>query len=154
MVSGNELFAELVYPRYGSFFSAGDIAQMTWDRSHFWDNHLTETTGTVVLPGPEREPVGPFGGGREEAAFWGCALLPGPGCGADLGFQDLSPVFGLGTKRDIRQIDSIANKVRLSPEQRRMLHDELQEIKRGGGDLSHREIEEVAREIKRNFPNK
>jgi RHS repeat-associated protein len=41
MVSGNAAFAQY-YRQYGSTFSAGDIAQMTWDRSRFWDVELTK----------------------------------------------------------------------------------------------------------------
>jgi RHS repeat-associated protein len=105
MVSGNELFASFVYPRYGPFFSAADITAMTWDRSPFWPDHLTETSGTISR-GSGETPSERSQRMRAEAAFWGCALLPGVGCGADLGFQELSPVFGLGTQGDLKALSS------------------------------------------------
>jgi hypothetical protein len=58
-------------------------------------------------------------------------------------------IFGLGTKSDIKKIDYIVDKLGLSREQRRILHDEIT-----GQHYSLKEIEEIAKQIKDNFPNK
>jgi hypothetical protein len=52
-------------------------------------------------------------------------------------------------KRDIKLVDAITKKLRLSMAQRRLLHRDIT-----GRRLSFREIEEIAREIKQDFPNK
>lgn len=51
-------------------------------------------------------------------------------------------------KPDIREIDRIVKEEGLSREQRRLLHDEIT-----GQDLSLDEIREIAREIKKFYPN-
>src|SRR4051812_2142723 len=52
-------------------------------------------------------------------------------------------------KADIKQIDRIAKEEDLSRGQRRMLHDEVE-----GQGSTLEEIREIAKEIKRNHPNK
>ncbi len=52
-------------------------------------------------------------------------------------------------KADIREIDRIVSEEGLSREQRRLLHDEIT-----GRELSVDEIREVAKEIKKLYPNK
>jgi hemolysin activation/secretion protein len=52
-------------------------------------------------------------------------------------------------KDDIRRIDRIVKQEKLSRQQRRMLHDEIT-----GQKLTMAEIREIAREIKRLYPNK
>ena len=53
------------------------------------------------------------------------------------------------SKRDIRQVNAVVRKLRLSKEQRRLLHEELR-----GQDLTHAEILERARDIRRDYPGK
>ncbi|MCI0530284.1 MAG: hypothetical protein L0Y56_22800, partial [Nitrospira sp.] len=140
MVSGNEAFSQY-YKQYGSFFSGRDIAQMTWDRSRFWDDNLT----TRNVEPQHEELKGPFGGGREEAEFWGCLWLP---CLNDPPAELVPEIGGalLGTKE---YIDYIVRKHGLSKEQRQMLHREIT-----GKDYSPEEIEQAAENIKHNFPHK
>jgi hypothetical protein len=52
------------------------------------------------------------------------------------------------SKEDIKQIDRIAKEEGLSRGQRRILHDEI-----SGQDYSLEEIRQIAREIKRLYPN-
>jgi hypothetical protein len=55
----------------------------------------------------------------------------------------------MSRKDDIKQIDRIVKEEELSREQPRLLHDEI-----SGQGLSLDEIREIAREIKRLYPNK
>jgi len=55
----------------------------------------------------------------------------------------------MARKQDIRMIDRVVRAVGLSREQRRLLHDEIH-----GQRLTYREIKELAREIKRDYPGK
>jgi hypothetical protein len=52
-------------------------------------------------------------------------------------------------KDDTRQVDSIARKLKLSREQRRLLHDEIH-----GRSLTYREILEEAEQILRDHPER
>jgi hypothetical protein len=55
----------------------------------------------------------------------------------------------VGKKDDLRQIDRIVKEEGLSKGQRRLLHEEI-----SGQRLSLEEIREIAKEIKRLYPNK
>ena len=55
-------------------------------------------------------------------------------------------------KRDIRLIDSVVRKLGLSQDQRELLHEELRHYR--PEDLTHREVLELARQIKQDFPSK
>jgi RHS repeat-associated protein len=61
---------------------------------------------------------------------------------------DIGPVC-MARKSDIKLIDRIVKKLKLSKTQIRMLHDEIT-----GQNLTPKEIEEIADYIRRNFPNK
>jgi len=53
------------------------------------------------------------------------------------------------SKQDIKEINRIVKEEGLSREQRRLLHEEI-----SGQNLSLEEIREIAREIKKLYPNK
>ena len=55
----------------------------------------------------------------------------------------------MSRKDDLRKIDRIVKEEGLSKGQRRLLHEEI-----SGQNLSLDEIREIAREIKRLYPNK
>lgn len=55
----------------------------------------------------------------------------------------------MSPKKDIKAINSIVKKVGLSPAQRDLLHDRIH-----GENLTYREIERCAREVKEDYPNK
>lgn len=59
------------------------------------------------------------------------------------------PISITMSKEDIKQIDRIVKEEGLSRGQRRILHDEI-----SGQDHSLEEIRQVAREIKKLYPNK
>jgi hypothetical protein len=82
--------------------------------------------------------------------FYGCgddsALDPGePPSGFPFG-------FGLGTKRDIKQIESVAREHGMTPEQRREFGDYVESYKDSnnlpkGSTLSYSELQRLAREF-------
>jgi hypothetical protein len=55
-------------------------------------------------------------------------------------------------KGDIKLVDEIARRVGLSDDQRELLHEEFRRYYLE--DLTYREILELARQIKQDFPNK
>ena len=55
----------------------------------------------------------------------------------------------MSPKNDIKAVNSIVKKVGLSPGQRDILHDRIHHE-----NLTYREIEQVAREVKQDYPNK
>jgi RHS repeat-associated protein len=83
-----------------------------------------------------------------------CALLP-TGCG-ELGATDvgLPPLVPLVSKEDIKQIDDIVREEGLSKDQRRLLHDEINDRRAAGEDLTYQDIKNTARNIKNEFPKK
>jgi hypothetical protein len=52
-------------------------------------------------------------------------------------------------KRDIKQIDAVVRKLKLSKEQRQLLHQVIH-----GENLTFRELLEVAREIQEDYPSR
>jgi hypothetical protein len=57
-------------------------------------------------------------------------------------------------KKDIRTVNSISRKYKMTPKQRQRFHDRIHELKdrghfgsAGGGDFTFEELEEIAREI-------
>ena len=55
----------------------------------------------------------------------------------------------MSPKKDIKAIDLIVNKVGLSDAQRDILHELIH-----GENMTYREIEQCAREVKQDYPNK
>jgi hypothetical protein len=55
----------------------------------------------------------------------------------------------MARKPDLKQIDRIVKKLKLSKEQRRLLHEEI-----AGQNYSLREIQEIAKQIKKLYPHK
>jgi hypothetical protein len=55
----------------------------------------------------------------------------------------------MSPKKDIKAIDAIVKKVGLSAAQRDILHDRIHHE-----NLTYREIEQCAREVKQDYPNK
>lgn len=51
-------------------------------------------------------------------------------------------------------MDWISKKLRLSLEQREILHDEMQAVKRGGRELTKKEIIDMGKQVKKDYPNK
>ncbi len=58
-------------------------------------------------------------------------------------------IVNMGRKAGIKQIDRIVDELKLTKDQRRLLHDEIT-----GQDLSLDEILEIAEDVRRQFPNK
>jgi RHS repeat-associated protein len=58
-------------------------------------------------------------------------------------------IVNMGRKADIKQVDRIVDELKLTKDQRRLLHDEIT-----GQRLSIDEIREIAEDIRRQFPNK
>lgn len=55
----------------------------------------------------------------------------------------------MSRKRDIKLVDEVARRLKLSKEQRRLLH-----LVVTGQGFGFREIEEIGRDIKQDYPNK